>query len=176
MSNTPLEEVILVDEQDRVIGQMEKLEAHKKGLLHRAFSVFVFNNKGELLLQQRALHKYHSPGLWTNTCCSHPRPNETSIEAARRRCVEEMGIVVTLKEVFSFMYKAEFENGLTEHEYDHVFVGYYNEDPDINKDEVHAFQWISKASLQKELKINSNSYTAWLKLCADKALAFAIQE
>jgi isopentenyl-diphosphate Delta-isomerase len=122
-----LNEVILVDEQDVEIGSMEKLEVHQKGLLHRAFSVFVFNDKQELLLQQRALEKYHSPALWTNTCCSHPSPGETTISAARRRLQEEMGFDTELDFAFHFTYKAEFENGLTEHEFDHVFIGTFND-------------------------------------------------
>ena len=165
-----MEEVILVNEQDDVIGRAEKLEAHKNGLLHRAFSVFVFNDNEELLLQQRAQHKYHSPGLWTNTCCSHPRPDEVTIEAARRRCLEEMGIVLTLKEIFSFVYKADFENGLTEHEYDHVYIGTYNKDPYINKDEVNAFKWASISNIKKDLLVNPNHYTVWFKLCFERVV------
>ena len=165
-----MEEVILVNEQDDVIGRAEKLEAHKNGLLHRAFSVFVFNDNEELLLQQRAHHKYHSPGLWTNTCCSHPRPDEVTIEAARRRCLEEMGIVITLKEIFSFVYKADFENGLTEHEYDHVYIGTYNKDPYINKDEVNAFKWASTSNIKKDLLANPNHYTVWFKLCFERVV------
>ena len=167
-----MEEVILVNEQDDAIGRAEKIEAHKNGLLHRAFSVFVFNDHGELLLQQRAQHKYHSPGLWTNTCCSHPRPNEITIEAARRRCLEEMGIVITLKEIFSFVYKADFENGLTEHEYDHVYVGTYNQDPYINKDEVNNFKWASTSNIKKDLLANPNHYTAWFKLCFERVVEY----
>ena len=165
-----MEEVILVNEQDDVIGRAEKLEAHKNGLLHRAFSVFVFNDNEELLLQQRAHHKYHSPGLWTNTCCSHPRPDEVTIEAARRRCLEEMGIVITLKEIFSFVYKVDFENGLTEHEYDHVYIGTYNKDPYINKDEVNAFKWASTSNIKKDLLANPNHYTVWFKLCFERVV------
>ena len=126
------EKVILVSETDEQLGLMGKMEAHEKGLLHRAFSVFIFNKDGELLLQQRALDKYHSPGLWTNTCCSHQREGETNLQAGKRRLLEEMGFSCELKELFSFVYKAPFDNGLTEHELDHVMVGYYDEDPVIN--------------------------------------------
>ena len=133
--------VILVDENDNELGLMEKLKAHRKGVLHRAFSVFLLNNSNQLLLQKRALSKYHSPGLWTNTCCSHPRDNETIIEAANRRLAEEMGISSTMKPLLSFIYKAEFDNGLTEHELDHVVVGNFNGQPSINEDEVCDWKW-----------------------------------
>ncbi|MCK5815631.1 MAG: isopentenyl-diphosphate Delta-isomerase, partial [Flavobacteriaceae bacterium] len=130
------EQVILVNELDEQVGLMPKMEAHEKALLHRAFSVFVFNEKGALLLQQRAANKYHSPLLWANTCCSHQRDEETSIGAGERRLQEEMGFDCELKEVFTFIYKAPFDNGLTEHELDHVMIGTYNKDPEINKEEV----------------------------------------
>ena len=128
------EKVILVNEQDEQIGLMPKMEAHEKALLHRAFSVFIFNDDNELMLQQRALDKYHSPGLWTNTCCSHQRDGETNIEAGKRRLQEEMGFVVELRESVSFIYKAPFDNGLTEHEYDHVLLGKYNDTPKISSE------------------------------------------
>ena len=128
------ENVILVNEQDEPIGLMPKLEAHEKALLHRAFSVFVLNDKNEVMLQQRAHHKYHSPLLWTNTCCSHQRDGETNIQAGTRRLQEEMGFTTALKDLFSFIYKAPFDNGLTEHELDNVLIGYYNEEPVINDD------------------------------------------
>ena len=134
------EQVILVNEKDEQIGLMPKMEAHEKAVLHRAFSVFIFNDSNELMLQQRALSKYHSPGLWTNTCCSHQRVAESNIEAGKRRLFEEMGFVTELKDVVSFIYKAPFDNGLTEHEFDHVLVGTYNEDPNINIDEVNNFK------------------------------------
>ncbi len=168
----PIEEVIVVDEHDRILGVAEKLAAHEQGLLHRAFSVFVFNTQGQLLLQQRALHKYHSPGLWTNTCCSHPRPQEDTIHAAQRRCMEEMGITLPLTEIFAFVYKAEFENGLIEHEYDHVFIGTYNEDPSINTDEVATFQWLSTDEIKKALLAHPEHYTAWFKLCYERVLQY----
>ena len=130
------EQVILVDTDDQPLGLMPKMEAHEKGVLHRAFSVFVLNDKGELMLQQRALHKYHSPGLWTNTCCSHQRDGETNIAAGKRRLHEEMGFVTELREVTSFIYKAPFDNGLTEHELDHIMIGNFNDTPNINPEEV----------------------------------------
>ena len=119
-------DLILVNNKDEQVGTMEKMEAHRKALLHRAFSVFIFNTKGEMLLQQRAMSKYHSPGLWTNACCSHPRPGETTIAAAQRRLKEELGFVVPLQKAFDFIYTASFDNGLTENEFDHVFTGVYN--------------------------------------------------
>jgi isopentenyl-diphosphate delta-isomerase len=134
------EKVILVDENDTQVGLMPKLEAHQKGLLHRAFSVFIFNNNHQLLLQKRAVSKYHSGGLWTNTCCSHPREGEETINAANRRLIEEMGIKTNLRKVFDFIYKAELDNELTENEFDHVFYGLYNEDPIINTEEADDFQ------------------------------------
>lgn len=163
-----IEEVILVNEEDQVLGTMEKMEAHEKALLHRAFSVFVFNDKNELMLQQRALHKYHSPGLWTNTCCSHQRMGETDEAAARRRLQEEMGFVCDVEELFSFVYKAEFENGLTEHEFDHVFVGRYDHTPSINEDEVADWRWISLEDLHKEMKDRPEDFTAWFKIIFEK--------
>ncbi|MBV1888096.1 MAG: isopentenyl-diphosphate Delta-isomerase, partial [Urechidicola sp.] len=138
-----VEQVILVNENDEQLGLMEKMEAHEKALLHRAFSVFTFNENGELLLQQRAASKYHSPLLWTNTCCSHQRNGESNIEAGKRRLQEEMGFVCELKEIFSFVYKAPFDNGLTEHELDHVMTGIYNENPKINKEEVENYKWMT---------------------------------
>ena len=136
-----MEQVILVDEKDKEIGLEEKIKAHKEGKLHRAFSVFVFNQKGEMLLQRRALTKYHSGGLWTNTCCSHPRKGEDVDKAASRRLKEEMGFSCGLKEVFSFIYKTGFDNGLMEHEFDHVFVGAYESEPKINPEEVAEYKW-----------------------------------
>lgn len=153
--------VILVDENDREVGLMEKMEAHQKGLLHRAFSVLVFNEKGELLLQRRAFGKYHSEGLWTNTCCSHPYPGESIIEAGKRRLFEEMGFTCELTEVFSFIYKAELENGLIEHELDHVFVGFSEETPHLNLEEVSAFKWMSIDEIKLDMDKNPSQYTAW---------------
>ena len=158
-----MEEVILVDENDREIGLMEKMEAHEKGLLHRAFSVFIFNNNNELLLQKRALTKYHSGGLWTNTCCSHPRQNESIEDAAKRRLMEEMGMKCELKTIFSFIYKAKLDKGLTEHELDHVLIGYTNNLPLINKDEVEEYKFIDLKTLEIDIKLNENDYTIWFK-------------
>jgi isopentenyl-diphosphate delta-isomerase len=162
------EEVILVDELDNAIGVMEKLEAHKKGLLHRAFSVFIFNLQGQLLLQQRALNKYHSAGLWTNTCCSHPRPNEDSFAAANRRLMEEMGLICELEHKTQFTYKTNFDNGLIEHEFDHVFFGTTTLNPIINKDEVESFVWIDLDKLKTDIELNPDKYTSWFKIAMEK--------
>ncbi|MBT8253621.1 MAG: isopentenyl-diphosphate Delta-isomerase [Flavobacteriaceae bacterium] len=162
------EYVILVDENDNQIGLMPKLLAHEKALLHRAFSVFVFNDKNELMLQQRALHKYHSPGLWTNTCCSHQREGETNVEAGKRRLKEEMGFSTDLTETTSFIYTAPFDNGLTEHELDHVMVGQYNGEPQINPDEVAGWKWMDLEDVQKDIKANPEVYTAWFKIIFEK--------
>lgn len=155
--------VILVDENDNKLGEIEKFEAHKKGLLHRAFSVFIFNSKVELLLQKRAKEKYHSGGLWTNTCCSHPKPNEDIKEGAKKRLKEEMGIEADLKEVYSFVYKTEFDNGLIEYEYDHVFFGNSDEKPILNKKEVEDYKYINIINLEKDIFNNPDNYTYWLK-------------
>lgn len=162
------ENVILVNEKDEKIGLMPKLEAHEKGVLHRAFSVFVFNDKNELMLQQRALHKYHSPGLWTNTCCSHQRDGETSIDAGKRRLYEEMGFSTDLKETTSFIYKTPFDNGLTEHELDHILVGNFEEMPNINPDEVASWKWMDLETVKKDIEVNPQIYTAWFKIIFDK--------
>ncbi|WP_378183540.1 isopentenyl-diphosphate Delta-isomerase [Aquimarina sp. SS2-1] len=162
------EKVILVNENDEQIGLMPKLEAHEKALLHRAFSVFILNNKGELMLQQRGHHKYHSPGLWTNTCCSHQREGETNIEAGTRRLQEEMGFTTPLKETISFIYKAPFDNGLTEHELDHVMVGHYENDPVINPEEVSDWKWMAIEAIKEDMVKNPNLYTAWFKIIFDK--------
>ncbi|MCL4112466.1 UNVERIFIED_CONTAM: hypothetical protein GTU68_046992 [Idotea baltica] len=147
---------------------MPKLEAHEKAVLHRAFSVFVFNNDNELMLQQRALGKYHSPGLWTNTCCSHQREGESNIQAGKRRLQEEMGFVTELRESISFIYKAPFDNGLTEHEFDHVLIGEFNDDPIINSEEVEAWKWMSLESVKKDIEEQPTLYTAWFKIIFDK--------
>ena len=156
--------VILVDKNDNQVGLMPKLEAHQKGVLHRAFSVFIFNNKYELLLQKRASSKYHSGGLWTNTCCSHPREDEDILDAANRRLIEEMGIETSLRKVYEFTYKAELDNDLIEHEFDHVFYGVYNDDPSINTDEAEGFKWIDMDSLNEDIKTNGEIYTVWFKI------------
>jgi isopentenyl-diphosphate delta-isomerase len=162
------EKVILVDENDNQIGLMPKMEAHEKAVLHRAFSVFIFNDKNELMLQQRALHKYHSPGLWTNTCCSHQRDGESNIEAGKRRLNEEMGFVANLRETTSFVYKAPFDNGLTEHELDHVMIGNYNEEPIINKDEVASWKWMPLEDVKVDIALRPEKYTAWFKIIFEK--------
>ena len=162
------EHVILVNEKDEPIGTMEKIEAHEKALLHRAFSVFIMNQKGQTMLQQRAASKYHSPLLWTNTCCSHQRTGESNLEAGKRRLMEEMGFTAPLKEVFSFIYKAPFDNGLTEHEYDHVMVGEYEEEPNINPDEVEAWKWMYPADIKADIDKAPETYTEWFKIIFDK--------
>ncbi|WP_295829742.1 isopentenyl-diphosphate Delta-isomerase [uncultured Winogradskyella sp.] len=162
------EQVILVNEYDEQIGLMPKLEAHEKAVLHRAFSVFVFNNKNELMLQQRALHKYHSPGLWTNTCCSHQRDGESNLQAGIRRLQEEMGFVTPLKETISFIYKAPFDNGLTEHELDHIMVGSYEDAPIINPDEVADWKWMPLEDVKQDIDDNPQLYTAWFKIIFEK--------
>lgn len=162
------EKVILVNEQDEPIGLMPKLEAHEKALLHRAFSVFILNDKNEVMLQQRAASKYHSPLLWTNTCCSHQREGESNINAGTRRLEEEMGFKAQLKELFSFIYIAPFDNGLTEHEFDHVMIGYYNDSPIINIDEVEAWKWMNIEDIKADIELNPKLYTAWFKIIFDK--------
>lgn len=169
------EEVILVNENDEQIGLMPKMEAHEKAVLHRAFSVFVFNNKNQLMLQQRAANKYHSPLLWTNTCCSHQRNGESNIEAGKRRLQEEMGFVCELEEKTSFIYKAPFDNGLTEHELDHIMVGYYNENPIINKEEVESFKFMNVEEVKHDMAVNPQLYTAWFKIIFEKFYDFIKQ-
>ena len=161
------EKVILVDENDTQVGLMPKLEAHQKGLLHRAFSVFIFNSNYQLLLQKRAVSKYHSGGLWTNTCCSHPREGEETINAANRRLIEEMGIKTNIRKVFDFIYKAKLDNELTENEFDHVFYGLYNEDPIINTEEADDFKWMDMETLNNDIAVNGQNYTVWFKIAFD---------
>ena len=160
--------VILVDENDNEIGVMEKLQAHQEGLLHRAFSVFIFNDKSELLLQQRALTKYHSAGLWANTCCSHPRPNETIKDSANRRLFEEMGMSCDLAIKTNFIYKTEFENGLIEHEFDYVLVGFTNQNPMLNIEEVESFKWQSIIDIKMDISSNPQNYASWFKIALEK--------
>lgn len=159
-----MEQVILVNEQDEELGVLEKIAAHEKGLLHRAFSVFVFNTKHQLLLQRRAATKYHSGGLWTNTCCSHPRPGESTHEAAIRRLEEEMGFTTELLNAFSFVYKASFDNGLTEHEFDHVFTGVYEGPVHINTEEVDRYEYRSFEEIADSLIQEPASFTAWFHI------------
>ena len=158
------EEVILVNEQDEQTGTIEKMEAHRKALLHRAFSIFIFNVKGEMLLQQRALGKYHSPGLWTNTCCSHPRPGEGLEVAAGRRLKEEMGIDTSLKKIFDFIYRTEFDNGLTEFEFDHVYTGIYDGSLNPDKQEVNDYCFRSMEDIENDLLRRPEKYSSWFKI------------
>ena len=162
------EKVILVNEKDEQIGLMPKMEAHEKALLHRAFSVFVFNEQNELMIQQRAFGKYHSPGLWTNTCCSHQREGESNVEAGKRRLQEEMGFSTELKDTISFIYKAPFDNGLTEHEFDHILVGNYNGEPNLNPEEVNAWKWMSLEDLKSDMEKHPQLYTEWFKIIFEK--------
>ena len=164
MSKEVINQVILVNELDEEIGTMEKLEAHQKGLLHRAFSVFVFNSKKELLLQKRAIGKYHSEGLWTNTCCSHPSPNETIEEAAVRRLNEEMGYNCFVVKTFSFIYDVALDNELIEHELDHVVIGISDENPVLNPDEASDFEWKTIDLIKNEMELYPNNYTSWFKI------------
>ncbi len=164
------EEVIYVDEHDTEIGRGEKLEAHQKGILHRAISVFIFNSKGELMLQKRAKHKYHSGGLWTNTCCSHPRHGEDVAAAAHRRLKEEMGIIVPLRHVSHLLYRVEFDNGLTEHEYDHMFVGESDATPAINPEEAEDWKWMFPEEIKKDIATHPEQYSYWFKLALDDIL------
>ena len=162
------ENVILVNRNDEQIGLMPKLEAHEKAVLHRAFSVFILNSKNEIMLQQRAHQKYHSPLLWTNTCCSHQREGESNIEAGSRRLFEEMGFKTELKELFHFIYKAPFDNGLTEHELDHVMIGYYNENPFINLEEVEDWKWMKIEDIKEDIEKHPKIYTVWFKIIFDE--------
>jgi isopentenyl-diphosphate delta-isomerase len=159
-----VDSVILVDEHDNPVGEAEKMEAHRKGLLHRAFSVFLFDAEGNILLQRRAMGKYHSPGLWSNVCCSHPAPGEDTLAAANRRLNEELGIKdCTLFHQFAFTYRAEFPDGLTEHEFDHVFTGNYDSDPIPNPNEVMDWKWMRIEELKTDVTVNPERYTYWLK-------------
>lgn len=164
-----MEKVILVDEQDNILGEMEKMEAHEKGLLHRAFSVFVFNNSNQLLLQRRALNKYHSGGLWTNTCCSHPRKGEKLIDAGMRRLQEEMGFTTSLKEQFSFIYYAKLDQGLIEHELDHVLFGRFNELTAFNTEEVMDAKFVELKELEENIIANPQLYTEWFKIIFERS-------
>ncbi len=162
------EYIVTVDEQDTETGYMEKLEAHRRGILHRAFSVIIFNQKGEMLLQKRAATKYHSPGLWSNTCCSHQRRGETLIQAVSRRLQEELGFTCDCKEIFHFIYRVEFDNGLIEHELDHVFLGYYNGIVSPNKEEVGDIKWVDLTKLSKDRKEHPERFTYWFKILMDQ--------
>ena len=162
-----MEKIILVNKNDEQIGIGEKMDVHKQGSLHRAFSIFIFNNKGEMMLQKRAASKYHSPGLWTNTCCSHPHPGETVINAAKRRLKQEMGFKCELREIYSFIYKANVGN-LIEHEFDHVFTGKFEGKPELNKEEAEDWKWITLKELEKDIKKCSEKYTFWFKAILNK--------
>lgn len=166
------EQVILVDKNDQQIGLMAKMEAHEKAVLHRAFSVFVQNNKGEIMLQQRAADKYHSPLLWANTCCSHQRDGESNLDAGKRRLQEEMGFVTELEEAFSFVYKAPFDNGLTEHEFDHVLLGNSNQEPNINPEEVQSYKWMTPEDIKIDMEKQPEIYTAWFIIIFEKFYDF----
>ncbi len=168
-------EVILVTENDEQIGAMEKLEAHKKGLLHRAFSVFIFNKKGEMLLHKRAAAKYHNGGLWTNACCSHPMPGEVIIDAAKRRLYEEMGFTVSVSHAFSFTYKATFDNGLTEYEFDHVFAGIHDGEIKFNTSEVSDYCYKSIEDIESSLITHPQNYTEWFKLALPGIKAYYLE-
>jgi isopentenyl-diphosphate delta-isomerase len=157
-------QLVLVNERDEPLGTMEKMEAHRKALLHRAFSVFIFNTEGEMLLQRRAFSKYHSGGLWTNTCCSHPYPGETPIEAASRRLMEEMGFTTGLEKIFDFIYKKELDNELTEHEFDHVFVGQYEGLIQPNPEEVVDFQYYSMDEITTRMEHQPEEFTVWFQI------------
>ena len=159
-----MEQVVLVDEHDNEIGTMEKMEAHQKGVLHRAFSILLFNSKGELLLQKRAKSKYHSAGLWTNTCCSHPLPGESMETATQRKLEQEMGIVLQPEFAYKFIYKATLDRNLIEHEYDHVFIGTFDGSPTINREEVEDWKFSDLSSIRTDINKNPQDYTTWFKL------------
>jgi isopentenyl-diphosphate delta-isomerase len=167
-----IEEVVLVNEKDEAVGAMEKMAAHEQAILHRAFSVFIFNKNGDVLMQQRAHSKYHSGGLWTNTCCSHPRPGEEVVAAATRRLQEEMGFTTSLTKVFDFTYKAVFENGLTEHEFDHVITGQYDGLVDFNPNEVAAYAFMSVQELEQQIQESPERFTAWFHIAYPKLKAW----
>ena len=166
-----MEEVILVSPQDEEIGYMEKMEAHQLGLLHRAFSVFLFNSKGEMLLQKRALTKYHSGGLWTNACCSHPRKGETIEQAASRRTREELGCEPELQKIHSFIYKAALDNNLTEHEFDHVLVGNYEGEMNLNVNEVSEIAYLPIQQIRQEMNEQPDKFTVWFKIIFEEVIS-----
>ncbi|MCK5123344.1 MAG: isopentenyl-diphosphate Delta-isomerase [Candidatus Pacebacteria bacterium] len=161
-------EIILVDKNDQEIGAGEKMKVHQDGKLHRCFSIFVFNSNNEMLLQKRAKAKYHCGGLWTNTCCSHPRKGELLEKEIHKRLQEEMGFDCELKEIGGFIYKAKFDNGLTEHEYDHVFTGKFDGQPKLNPEEADDYKWIGLEELKKEIKKNPEDFTVWFKIALER--------
>lgn len=170
MQNNSHTDIILVDTHDNEVGQMEKMEAHRKGLLHRAFSIIVFNSANEILLQRRALDKYHSQGLWTNTCCSHPAKGETNLDAAHRRLKEEMGFDCELKEAFHFIYRTELENDLIEYELDHVIIGYSDQQPVLNPNEAIDFQWLNIEAISNEIHKHPEQFTFWFRIIIQEHL------
>ncbi len=170
------EEVILADKNNRKVGIEEKIKAHQEGKLHRAFSIFIFNSKKDLLIQQRAKTKYHSAGLWSNTVCSHPRPGETYQQAAHRRLKEEMGFDCKLKKVFCFIYKTDFQNSLIENEYDCVFTGKFDGKPKPNAQEIMDSKWVSIEELKQDIIKNSDKYSVWLKIALEKIKSNHIKE
>lgn len=166
------EYIISVDKDDKEIGPIEKMEAHCKGVLHRAFSIFIFNSSGQLLLQKRNKEKYHSGGLWTNTCCSHPGYGEKLEDAIYRRLKEEMGFTCELREIFSFSYKVDFENNLTENEYDHVFIGTFDGEVIPNENEVENYKWVDIAEAKSDIENNPYLYTFWFKCLFNRVIEF----
>ncbi len=171
-----IEKVILVDELNRELGEMEKMEAHSKGLLHRAVSVFIFNNDNELLLQKRAHHKYHSADLWTNTCCTHPRPGENTYDAAVRRLKEEMGMTSDLELVHHFVYQTSFDNGLIENEFDHVYIGFTDVKPVLNPEEASEYKYMSFQDLSASLQHDPKDYTSWFKVCFEEVKSIVLEK
>jgi isopentenyl-diphosphate delta-isomerase len=165
------EMVVLVDEEDSEVGTMEKLQAHVEGRLHRALSVFLFNGRGQMLLQRRALSKYHSGGLWTNTCCSHPRPGEDPLDASQRRLGEEMGVESELGKIFDFVYRAHLDKGLVEHEFDHVFVGAFHGEPVLNPAEAMDWRWADAEEIERDVEQHPENYTAWFKMIFKRVFA-----
>lgn len=170
------QQIVLVDKNNRKIGVEEKIKAHKEGKLHRAFSIFIFNSRGELLIQQRAKTKYHSGGLWSNTVCSHPKPNETYNQAVHRRLNEEMGFNCKLKKLFCFIYNAGFQNGLIENEYDCVFIGKFDGNPKPNPQEIMDYKWVSMKELKQEIIKNPNKFSVWLKIALNRIKYLQIKE
>ncbi len=171
-----MEEIILVDEKDNPVGTGDKMEVHMSGKLHRAFSIFIFNSKGELMLQKRAASKYHCGGLWTNTCCSHPRAGESLDEAIHRRLKEEMGFDCAMQETFSFIYKAELDHSLVEFEFDHVFLGRYDGNPSINPEEADGWKWIGLDEVKEDILKNPEAYTPWFKIALSRITSEQIKK
>ncbi len=167
-----MEEVVLVDRNDKEVGTGEKMQTHKEGTLHRAFSIFVFNSEGKMLIHQRNRKKYTCAGLWTNTCCSHPRPGEKIVDAVNRRLKEEMGFTTELKKIFDFVYKVRFDNGLYEHEFDHVFIGRFDGKPHPNPDEVDDWKWVDPKELMQHMDENPDKYTYWFRQAIGRVIEY----